>query len=72
MQTTRGHRSSLRCICSAQEAGSICCDLFPLRVTRPLVPLQEHRTLLQKMKDSEAELARLRSVEGDKLAEQDR
>uniref|UniRef100_A0A8C2SKI3 Tuftelin 1 n=1 Tax=Coturnix japonica TaxID=93934 RepID=A0A8C2SKI3_COTJA len=33
---------------------------------------KEHRTLLQKMKDSEAELARLRSVEGDKLAEQDR
>ncbi|XP_042693480.1 tuftelin isoform X5 [Centrocercus urophasianus] len=33
---------------------------------------KEHRTLLLKMKDSEAELARLRSVEGDKLAEQDR
>ena len=72
VQTTRGHRGSLRCICSAQEAGSICCDLFPPRVTQPLAPLQEHRTLLLKMKDSEAELARLRSVEGDKLAEQDR
>ncbi|XP_072214816.1 tuftelin [Excalfactoria chinensis] len=33
---------------------------------------KEHRTLLLKMKDSEAELARLRSVEDDKLAEQDR
>ncbi|OXB53796.1 hypothetical protein ASZ78_000042 [Callipepla squamata] len=33
---------------------------------------KEHRSLLLKMKDSEAELARLRSVEGDKLAEQDR
>ncbi|KAM6039363.1 tuftelin isoform 2-T2 [Chlamydotis macqueenii] len=33
---------------------------------------KEHRSLLLKMKDGEAELARLRSVEGDKLAEQDR
>ncbi|NXD72963.1 TUFT1 protein, partial [Eolophus roseicapillus] len=33
---------------------------------------KEHRTLLQKMKEGEAELARLRSVEGDKLAQQDR
>ncbi|NWQ84431.1 TUFT1 protein, partial [Columbina picui] len=33
---------------------------------------QEHRTLLLKMKEGEAELARLRSVEGDKLAQQDR
>ncbi|XP_021232274.1 tuftelin isoform X2 [Numida meleagris] len=33
---------------------------------------KEHRSLLLKMKDSEEELARLRSVEGDKLAEQDR
>ena len=48
VQTTRGHRGSLRCIRSAQEAGSICCDLFPPRVTQPLAPLQEHRTLLLK------------------------
>uniref|UniRef100_A0A8C0HL34 Tuftelin 1 n=1 Tax=Buteo japonicus TaxID=224669 RepID=A0A8C0HL34_9AVES len=33
---------------------------------------KEHRSLLLKMKEGEAELARLRSVEGDKLAEQDR
>uniref|UniRef100_A0A672UML9 Tuftelin 1 n=1 Tax=Strigops habroptila TaxID=2489341 RepID=A0A672UML9_STRHB len=33
---------------------------------------KEHRTLLLKMKEGEAELARLRSVEGDKLAQQDR
>ncbi|XP_076216067.1 tuftelin isoform X4 [Aptenodytes patagonicus] len=33
---------------------------------------EEHRSLLLKMKEGEAELARLRSVEGDKLAEQDR
>ncbi|NXE16199.1 TUFT1 protein, partial [Lophotis ruficrista] len=33
---------------------------------------KEHRSLLLKMKDGEAELARLRSAEGDKLAEQDR
>lgn len=53
----------------------ICCDLSPPtspRVTRPLAPPQEHRSLLLKMKEGEAELARLRSVEGDKLAQQDR
>ncbi|KAM6294251.1 tuftelin [Aegotheles albertisi] len=33
---------------------------------------KEHRSLLLKMKEGEAELARLRSVEGDKLAKQDR
>ncbi|XP_051497175.1 tuftelin [Apus apus] len=33
---------------------------------------KEHRALLVKMKEGEAELARLRSVEGDKLAQQDR
>ncbi|XP_065713708.1 tuftelin isoform X2 [Patagioenas fasciata] len=33
---------------------------------------KEHRSLLLKMKEGEAELARLRSVEGDKLAQQDR
>ncbi|NXL93621.1 TUFT1 protein, partial [Alectura lathami] len=33
---------------------------------------KEHRTLLLKMKEGEAELARLSGVEGDKLAEQDR
>uniref|UniRef100_A0A8C8EFE5 Tuftelin 1 n=1 Tax=Otus sunia TaxID=257818 RepID=A0A8C8EFE5_9STRI len=33
---------------------------------------KEHRSLLLRMKEGEAELARLRSVEGDKLAEQDR
>uniref|UniRef100_A0A8B9UDI4 Tuftelin 1 n=1 Tax=Anas zonorhyncha TaxID=75864 RepID=A0A8B9UDI4_9AVES len=33
---------------------------------------KEHRGLLLKMKEGEAELARLRSVEGDRLAEQDR
>ncbi|XP_052653800.1 tuftelin isoform X3 [Harpia harpyja] len=33
---------------------------------------KEHRSLLLKMKEGEAELARLRSMEGDKLAEQDR
>ncbi|NXJ99647.1 TUFT1 protein, partial [Corythaixoides concolor] len=33
---------------------------------------KEHRSLLLQMKEGEAELARLRSVEGDKLAEQDR
>ncbi|XP_061872108.1 tuftelin isoform X2 [Colius striatus] len=33
---------------------------------------KEHRSLLLKMKEGEAELARLRSVEDDKLAEQDR
>ncbi|XP_065516255.1 tuftelin isoform X2 [Lathamus discolor] len=33
---------------------------------------KEHRTLLLKMKEGEAELVRLRSVEGDKLAQQDR
>ncbi|NXN27608.1 TUFT1 protein, partial [Nycticryphes semicollaris] len=33
---------------------------------------KEHRGLLLKMKEGEAELARLRSVEGDKLAQQDR
>ncbi|NXN44340.1 TUFT1 protein, partial [Rhinoptilus africanus] len=33
---------------------------------------KEHRSLLLKMKEGEAELARLRSAEGDKLAEQDR
>ncbi|XP_062454050.1 tuftelin isoform X2 [Rhea pennata] len=33
---------------------------------------KEHGSLLLKMKEGEAELARLRSVEGDKLAEQDR
>ncbi|NXF96840.1 TUFT1 protein, partial [Eubucco bourcierii] len=33
---------------------------------------KEHRSLLQKMKEGEAELARLRSVEGAKLAQQDR
>lgn len=35
-QTTRGRRGSLRRICSAREAASICCDLFPPRVTLPL------------------------------------
>lgn len=43
-----------------------------LRVPQPLALPQEHRTLLLKMKEGEAELARLRSVEGDKLAQQDR
>lgn len=43
-----------------------------LRVSQPLALPQEHRTLLLKMKEGEAELARLRSVEGDKLAQQDR
>ncbi|KAM8794402.1 tuftelin [Eudromia elegans] len=33
---------------------------------------KEHRSLLLEMKAGEAELARLRSAEGDKLAEQDR
>ncbi|NXC50568.1 TUFT1 protein, partial [Penelope pileata] len=33
---------------------------------------KEHRALLHKMKEGEAELARLSSVEGAKLAEQDR
>ncbi|XP_035202547.1 tuftelin isoform X4 [Oxyura jamaicensis] len=33
---------------------------------------KEHRSLLLKMKEGEAELARLRSAEGDRLAEQDR
>ncbi|XP_068026468.1 tuftelin isoform X3 [Melanerpes formicivorus] len=33
---------------------------------------KEHRSLLLKMKEGEAELVRLRSVEGDKLAQQDR
>ncbi|KAI6073102.1 Tuftelin [Aix galericulata] len=33
---------------------------------------KEHRGLLLKMKEGEAELARLRSAEGDRLAEQDR
>ncbi|XP_009073225.1 PREDICTED: tuftelin, partial [Acanthisitta chloris] len=33
---------------------------------------KEHRSLLVKMKAGEAELERLRSVEGDKLAQQDR
>ena len=46
--------------------------LVAMCVTRPLALLQEHRSLLLKMKEGEAELARLRSVEGDKLAEQDR
>lgn len=46
--------------------------LVSVRLTRPLALPQEHRSLLLKMKEGEAELARLRSVEGDKLAEQDR
>ncbi|NWJ11959.1 TUFT1 protein, partial [Crypturellus undulatus] len=33
---------------------------------------KEHRSLLLQMKEGEAELARLRGAEGDKLAEQDR
>ncbi|NXV83009.1 TUFT1 protein, partial [Atlantisia rogersi] len=33
---------------------------------------KEHGNLLREMKAGEAELARLRSAEGDKLAEQDR
>ncbi|NWQ71425.1 TUFT1 protein, partial [Neopipo cinnamomea] len=39
---------------------------------RSLLPPQERRSLVAEMKDGEAELARLRSVEGDKLAQQDR
>ncbi|NWT06506.1 TUFT1 protein, partial [Mionectes macconnelli] len=37
-----------------------------------LLPPQERRSLAAEMKAGEAELARLRSVEGDKLAQQDR
>ncbi|NWW81089.1 TUFT1 protein, partial [Climacteris rufus] len=40
-------------------------DLFP-------VPPQEHRSLLARMDAGEAELARLRNVERDKLDQQDR
>ncbi|GAB0201108.1 tuftelin [Grus japonensis] len=42
------------------------------RAEKSVVEKEEHRSLLLKMKEGEAELARLRSVEGDKLAEQDR
>ncbi|NWU87789.1 TUFT1 protein, partial [Onychorhynchus coronatus] len=44
----------------------------PLALSLPLLPPQERRSLVAEMKAGEAELARLRSVEGDKLAQQDR
>lgn len=59
-------------ISSVREAEEHALRLVPPRVTRPLALPQEHRSLLLKMKEGEAELARLRSVEGDRLAEQDR
>lgn len=65
-------RSSPLSVGSAREAEEHVLRLVPLRVTRPLALLQEHRSLLLKMKEGEAELARLRSAEGDRLAEQDR
>uniref|UniRef100_A0A8C6Z1V8 Uncharacterized protein n=1 Tax=Nothoprocta perdicaria TaxID=30464 RepID=A0A8C6Z1V8_NOTPE len=57
---------------SARRPRSVCRSPFARRVTRPPALLQEHGSLLLKMKEGEAELARLRSTEGDKLAEQDR
>lgn len=56
----------------AAEAKEHVLRLVSVHVTQPLTLPQEHRSLLLKMKEGEAELARLRSVEGDKLAEQDR
>lgn len=59
-------------ISSVREAEEHALRRVPPRVTRPLALPQEHRGLLLKMKEGEAELARLRSAEGDRLAEQDR
>lgn len=72
-QMERGGRAELAgCAELGSEPKEHVLRLVFLPVTRPLALPQEHRSLLLKMKEGEAELARLRSVEGDKLAEQDR